>query len=69
MGQRFAGDFFEGVDHFEDGSRVTSAEIVGSEAGFQTTNSSEVSPSEVDDVNIVAKASTVFSIVIVAEDA
>ncbi len=34
VGKRLARDFFEGVDHFEDGGGVASAEIVCVEAGF-----------------------------------
>ena len=34
VGKRLTGDFFESVDHFEDGGGVASAEIVGVEAGL-----------------------------------
>ena len=68
VGERLAGDLFEGGDHFEDGGGAAGAEIVGGEAGLQTTNSGEVTASEVDDVDVVAETCAVGCFVIVAKN-
>ena len=66
MREGLAGGLFEGSDHFEDGSGVAGAEIVGFEARFQALDGSEMTFCEVDNVNVIAEAGAVFGVVIVA---
>ena len=68
MRKGLAGDLFEGMDHFEDGSGVTGAEIIGVEAGLQAADGSKVAAGKVDDVDKITLAGTVCSVVVVAED-
>lgn len=65
MRERLAGGLFKGGDHFEDGSGVAGAEIVGFEARFQTLDGSEMTFCKVDNMNVITKAGAIFGIVIV----
>ena len=69
MGERFARNLLEGLNHLKDRGRMAGTEVVSSEAGLQAVDGGKMATGEVDNMDEITLAGAVGGVVIVTEDA